>query len=174
MSSTRARRQLLEKEDTQTNRDQDRMPNPQPWRRLRLARNLRRSAITWSPRSGGHVTGRTASDRWKKWPRWSRKLRAALNRLWKGIYLFQSWHIGNVVVTMTITPIRTLRWLLLRLQWWILAFYSINFDNKKRLLDQENTRINANYSKNIQPSLIDCINTNRMIIHWLMRQTTCK
>ena len=27
---------------------------------------------------------RTASDRWKKWPRWSRKLRAALNRLWKG------------------------------------------------------------------------------------------
>ena len=37
---------------------------------------------------GGHVTSRTASDRWKKWPRWSQKLRAALNRLWKSIYIY--------------------------------------------------------------------------------------
>ena len=48
--------------------------------------HLRRSAITWSPRLGGHVTVRTASYRWTKWPWWPRKLRAALNRLWKGIY----------------------------------------------------------------------------------------
>ena len=33
------------------------------------------------------TTGRIASDRWK-WPRSSRKLRAPLNRLWKGIYIY--------------------------------------------------------------------------------------
>ena len=51
-------------------RNQDRTPNPQPWRRLR-------SAVT-----GGHVTSRTVKDRWKKWPWWSRKLRAALTQCW--------------------------------------------------------------------------------------------